>query len=737
MGTYYQQGMSMKLNRIAAAILCLNLPSQALADEAPASVVVVQGSRAGQLDERPALASRLELAPLEVPGSVSVVSRELIVARGARTLDEAVRLAVGVVQGGAPGSPSQSSSRGFTGGFVTYLYDGQRVAVPTMSARVQDTWNIERVEVLKGPSSLMAGDGAIGGAINFVSKRPDRATPSGEALLSYGSWDSVRAAVGINRPLGDASAVRLDYSRQQTDGHAHNRQRYDSLNVASTTLLGPGLVLDLSLQLLSDNARPYQGTALVPREFAAEPLDVAGDAAGRVVDRRMARINYNVDDAVMKADSAWSRATLGWTIAPGWKLSNAFSYYTAERDWRNAESNVFQAPRRIVRDLVGVWHDHDVLSNRVELAHQGTLGGMKHQFAAGIEYSRTRFTTLRNFSNGSAAAKAALAVDALQPLGGSYAAFYAEPALYAGAGNKTRFQTRIPSVALYAEDGLWLGERWLLVTGLRQDRVRLERDNVDLNTGAATRYAQRYSPKSMRAGLVFMADASTSLYAQHTSASAPVGSGNLLLLSAANAAFELSKGKQSEIGLKRAMLGGAVDATLAFYRIELDNILSRDASTPTLTVNNGKQSSRGVELSASWRATRQLGLGGNLAVLDAQFDRLIEAGNVSRAGKLPPNVARKSAALWADYRLAALPLSLGASLHYTGKRYANNANTLVMNGYAVADAHATWRLPEGDLSLRVRNLADREYAGWTGANANHQVMLGAPRSVDLTYHLKF
>lgn len=728
----------MKLNKLSSALLCLGPPLLAHADEAPLSVVVIDGVRSIQPAERAALSSRLDLAPLDVPASVSVVSRELLEARGARTLDEAVRLAVGVVQGGTPGSPSQSSSRGFTGGFVTYLYDGQRIAVPTMSARVQDTWNIERVEVLKGPSSLMAGDGAIGGAINFVSKRPDRANPGSEALLSWGSRSTWRLGAGVNAALGEASALRVDYSHQRSDGLAErNRQRYDSLNLSSTTQLRDDLSLDLSLQLLSDDIDAWQGTPLVPRAQAADPLAVVADAGGRVVDRRLARVNYNVRDAVMQADSAWSRATLNWAIAPGWKLSNALSYYTADRDWCNAESHVYRAPGRIVRDLVRVTHDHQVLANRIDLSHNGSLAGMRHQFAIGLDYSRTSFSTNRGFSNGTAATDAVLSVDALAPQSGSYDAFSAIGALYAGAGNRTRFATRIPTLAVYAEDALWLSENWLLVTGLRQDRVRLERDNLDLESGLRTRYAQRYSPRSLRAGLVYKVGADTSLYAQRTDAAAPVGSGNLLLLSAANAAFDLSKGTQSEIGVKGAALGGTLDYTLALYRIQLDNMLTRDAGAPTLTVNSGQQSSRGIELSGNWRASRQLSVGGNLAVLDAQYDRLIEAGNVSRAGNLPPNVAKRSAALWADYRLGALPVKLGGSLQYTGERFANAANTLALRGYATADVYAAWRVGPGELTARVRNLNDKEYASWSGVSANNQVMLGEPRSADLTYHVKF
>lgn len=113
-----------------------------------------------------------------------------------------------------------------------------------MSARTQDTWNYERIEVLKGPASIMYGEGAIGGAINFVTKRPDRSNSVSEALLSYGSFGALRAGFGINRPIGETSAIRIDYSHQQTDGFIdRNKQKYDHLTMAFATALSRDVTL--------------------------------------------------------------------------------------------------------------------------------------------------------------------------------------------------------------------------------------------------------------------------------------------------------------------------------------------------------------------------------------------------------------------------------------------------------------------------------------------------------------
>ena len=226
--------------------------------------------------------------------------------RGARTLEEALRGAVGVSAGGNPGSPGLASTRGFSGGLLNYLYDGTRVSTPTMSNRPQDTWNYERIEVLKGPASVLFGEGALGGAINFVTKRADRNNPGQEAMLAWGSFGSVRAGLGAGGALGESGAFRIDVSHHQNDGWIErNAQRLDHLTSSASFNLSSTLKLDLSVDALQDDIQTYWGTPLVPAAFASRPTTVVSDAGGRVIDRSLARTNYNVGNGIMNADSVW------------------------------------------------------------------------------------------------------------------------------------------------------------------------------------------------------------------------------------------------------------------------------------------------------------------------------------------------------------------------------------------------------------------------------------------------
>ena len=297
--------------------------------------------------------------------------------------------------------------------------------------------------------------------------------------------------------------------------------------------------------------------------------------------------------------------------------------------------------------------------------------------------------------------------------------------------------TGISTTAFFAEDALKLNPAWSIVAGLRTDRIRLERSIEDLNTVSNSAFGANFTSNSIRLGTVFDIASDTALYAQYSNAAAPVGTANLLVFSASNSSFPLTRGKQFEVGIKQSLKAARIDWTLALYQIEQTNVLSRDATNPAITVNNGQQSSRGIEIAAAWRANRNWTLSGNLAALDARFDTLIEAGGVSRIGNTPPNVPERTANLWIDYRFDTMPLSLGAGLNQVGPMYTNNANTVKINGYTLIDLYASWRVKPMLLTFRVRNLFDTLYASWAGANANNQVMLGAPRTLEVMARFEF
>lgn len=693
------------------------------------SIVGGQDRDSLQLDNRSTSASRLGLTLRETPASVEILSQDVIQERGARTLSEALRGAAGMAGGGTPAAPTTLSMRGFTN--VLYLYDGVRMSGAGVTNRVEDTWNYERIEVLKGPASVLQGDSAIGGIVNFQTKRPDRGNPSREALLSYGSYGSTRAAVGLGGAVGETGAYRIDYSRNDSRIGTidRNSEKLEHLTTGLSFDVARATRLDLSFDYARDDGHAYWGTPLIPRSLSTEPTSVVSTPDGRVVDRRIARNNYNILDDSNQSEAYWLRARLTHRLTPEWTLRNELTANKVDRLWRNSESAVFTAPASITRDQTTIAHDQHYLSNRLDASHQGRLAGMANKFVVGGEISKTDFDNTRRFSNGSATTAASLRVPLFDPVVGRY---NDDPALMAGGGNRTNFTSDVRSTSVFAEDSLKLTPAWTLVGGLRHDRVEVDRSVTDLNLGTFTAFGTKYSANSVRLGTVFDLSRESSVYAQYTNATIPVGS--LFLLSAGNSVFPQSKGRQLEVGFKQSL--ASVEWTAAAYHITLDNVLSRDPNNANVTINNGQQSSRGVELAAAWRATKQLTLSGNVAALDARFDTLTEAGGVSRMGNTPPNVPERIVNLFANYQFKDVPLSLFLSVNRTGKMYTDNANQIRINGYTTADAAASWRVKPVLLTFRVRNLTDKLYASYTG-RATSQVLIAPQRTFELSAKYEF
>jgi iron complex outermembrane receptor protein len=696
--------------------------------------ITVEGSRDASslhLEGSSGTASRLGLSVRETPASVEILSQDAIQQRGARTFSEALRGMAGLSGGGPPSSPTTLSTRGFTS--LMYLYDGVRSSGAGVTNRVQDTWNYDRIEVLKGPASVLDGEGAIGGVVNFVTKRPDRDNPHKEALLSYGSYGTTRAAFGFGGALGDASAYRIDYSRNDTKVGTieRNGERIDHFTSGLALDLGGSVKLDLSFDYLRDNNDAYWGTPLVPRSFATQPTNVVSTPDGRVIDRRTARNNYNVLDDDNASETYWLRARLTGQLDGGWSWRNEFSANKSNRVFRNSESATFVAPASIARDQTLITHDQDFWLDRFDATHKGTIGGMDNRFVVGGEYSETRFGSQRRFSNSSAATASLLRVPVFDPYLGF---FNDDPALSVGGGNRTNTLSKVKVTSLFVEDALKPMRNLTLVGGLRHDRTEVDRAITDLNLGSYTRFGASYRSTSGRIGAVYDLTPQSSIYAQYTNATLPVNS--LFLLSASNAAFPMSRGRQAEVGFKQSLPEANLEWTAAAYKIELDNVLSRDPDNAANTVNNGRQSSRGLELSAVWKPTREWTLAGNLAALDARFDTLVEAGNVSRVGKTPPNVPERVANLFATYRPDNSKFGYFVSLNRTGPMFTDTANQIRINGYTTMDAAVSYRLKNALLSLRVRNLTDKLYATWVG-RATSQVLLAPRRTFEVSAKFDF
>ena len=233
-----------------------------------APTVVVQGTRTYPegtgtlgLQEQSSGSSRLGVTLREIPASVEVITQQTMQERGLRTVSEAIQAATGVTVNDLGVNPGAFSMRGFSNQQIRLLFDGLSLEPTGFTTRPRDSWNLDRIEILKGPASVVYGEGAVAGMVNLVTKRPVREAQGSEAFLSYGSFNTVRAGVGSGGTLGtDKLHYRVDLSYQNGDSYLGPQGTpFTFWNMTSAVLydVTSRLSVELSFDIAYDRQRPY------------------------------------------------------------------------------------------------------------------------------------------------------------------------------------------------------------------------------------------------------------------------------------------------------------------------------------------------------------------------------------------------------------------------------------------------------------------------------------------------
>jgi len=688
--------------------------------------------------------SRLDLPPLETPAAIYAISSEDLIARGANQVEEAVRTMPGAYAGGTPEAPSGFLVRGFSNNQIVLLRDGIYAGPAGMITRPQNSFNLQSIELLSGPSSVLYGQGAVGGTINEVTK-PATFTPvKVDGFASYGSFNTYLLGVGAGGQIKPSIAFRGDLSYSSSDGFVKGNHS-DSLNGTGSLLwkISPRLNVRFSMDALKDNLPSAYGTPYVPASFGTQPLQgVVQTSDGTVLDARMRYNNYNVADGIDDALSFLTRGSLHWEPLEGFSVTNEFYYYHANRYWRDADSYQFLGPNSgqtdangtlipgnvIARDRFHVYHKENLPGDTLNAALTRKLFGLQNKLSGGFQYYNVSFLRSRGFPN----ATYADYVDPFNPSRGSYGNF-------AGDFPSRVSPTTLNDRAGFFEDALTLTRGLTLVTGIRFESVYLNRLNF-LQNGtlqASTSFSNTYNATNYRAGLVYHVTSWLTGYGQFSTGEDPAGSSNIFLVNASQN-FKLSSSTQGELGLKSILPHGFGEATLAVYSISRNNILTQTALD--VVSNVGSQRSRGVEFSSVLRPMRLFTINLNTAYTNSKFGYFLDTSTqASYSGNHPPNVPDVTANVFVTKdRIAGLPLDVGGGLHYAGTRYADFANRTRLLGYTTCDVfanvHITGKLT---LGIRGRNISDKAYGLWADTSYPGELLLGAPRSVEVSVRTHF
>ena len=695
--------------RASMAMLALTIQVGTANAQSTVSGVEVMGGRTGSLNlkETAATGSRLGLKAIETPASIEILSGDAIRARGDISLANAISRSTGIVQQNDPGNGSTASfaARGFSGvGSVMTLFDGMRLFVGAGTVTFPfDPWTVEQVEVLRGPASVLFGQGALGGAVNIIPKRPKPGMAAYDVQAAYGSNQTYRLALGAGGPISPNLSYRVDVSRNDSQGYVE-RGGSESLALSGSVRWQPSDTLSFVL------SNDYGDQS--PMKYFGTPL-INGAIDGRTRD-----LNYNVADARMRFKDNMTQLRTEWSVTDGLRVRNAIYRLTSDREWRNAETYIYDPPgRRIERtDYIPILHDQMQWGDTVDVSVQHDLGTLKNTFVIGAEFNKVQFQHTNDGFPGTTTF-----LDPFRPDPGNY--------IIKEASFIPRYRTKTGQYGIFAEDQLKLTDQLSLVGGMRFDSYHVRRLNLLTNVEQVNRTLDNIG---YRLGVVYAPNSNTSFYAQYATGSDPLGS--LITTSAGQAPFELSTGRQWEAGIKGLFLGGRGEWTVAAYDIVKNKLLTRDRANPTVQVQVGQRSSKGVEASLAVKLGAGWSVEANGTVLDANYDDFTEIVGgvpVSRKGLTPPDTPEKSANIWLSWAFAPNWRVYGGA-RYVGRQFGDNGNDprLILPSYTAADAGVEWEVrPNLALNLQLFNALDEIYA--TSSYGNTQWILARPRAAEL------
>jgi len=630
---------------------------------------------------------------IETPQSVGVVTRDQIDDQAATTVSQALRYTAGVLPEVRPtGRYDSVFVRGFGGqgagaAYVNFL-DGLRqqrgisYAVPTV-----DPWLLERIEVLRGPASVLYGQTGSGGIVNLVSRRPT-AVPVHEIRLEAGTDGLLQTAFDFGGPVTEDGTFLY-----RLTGIGRIAQTQYDYNEEQRIAVAPALTWkpsdDTTLTVLGNyqyepeggfyNFAPAVGTVL-PNRFGRLPSSFfSGDPNYNLFQRRQASIGYQFEH---RFDDTWT-------------VRQNFRYQHIDAEFQAVSGRALMANQRTLsRSIVHAIEHADTLALDNQAQASFSTGGLDHTLLLGVDWARS--SAKRRLGNGTAGVSA---LDIFAPV---YFQNFAEPAL----ATTGQIQDQL---GFYAQDQVALG-KLRLTLGLRQDFASSE-----TNTRATGRNAsQEDSAFTWRAGALYLFDNGLAPYASYSTSFLP-NAGTTSPARGGNP-FDPTTGEQYEAGLKFQPNGSNSYIQAALFHITQQDVLTPDPAATAFSIQTGEIRSRGFELEGRASLSDNLSLIAAYAYTDAEVTSSTVAGVT---GKRVPQVPEHSGSAWADYRFRDGPLSglgLGAGIRYVGATQGNDTNSFRVPAFTLYDAAVRYDLGAlredlkgAEVTLNVSNLFDKDY----------------------------
>lgn len=684
-------------------------------------------------------------APLiDTPRSVTVIPQQVIQDAGATTLLEALRTVPGITFGAGEGG-NPNGDRPFIRGFDTQsslFVDGIR----SSGSQTRETFDIDQIEVTKGPSSAYTGRGSVGGSINLVSKLP-KAEDFRSGSIGVGTDNYLRGTLDLNESFDNGVVFRVAAMAHQNEIADRGGPDNQRLGIAPSLAFGVGedTTATLSYYHLDSDDTPESG---IPynNPFAAGTPNAALNGDGSPIN-----VPHDTYYGWLARDFQRQQTDIGSVMVEhrfdnGFKLRNTARYARSTNDylWTQPDDSKgnFLLHDAIWRRSNSRVSTTRALTNQTDLSGAFATGAFSHTIAAGLEIAREQ--TDRDSDTFDAAS---LPYNSGDPATGACAVYgLGAPSQYwcttvrnpdphdPWLGETVRrldpIRTTTDTRAAWVFDTLDLSEQWLLNLGLRFDSFRTRATSSTQDVRNDSNYW------NYQVGVVYKPRENGSVYASYGTSSNPPGvdaGDGADAVSINNEDLEPEHSRNLELGTKWNFLDNRLSLTAALFRTEKTNArVAASRNAPQLNV--GKQRVDGIELGISGSLTDRWQVFGGYTHLDSELLKTAP-GDTASIGNQFPNTPENSATLWTTYAIAAR-FSIGGGAFYMDKVYGNTANTRFVPAYTRLDAMASWTINRcSSLRLNVQNLTDKYY--FDKAYAAHYASAAPGRSTTLTYDFRF
>ncbi|HDS1699181.1 MULTISPECIES: TonB-dependent siderophore receptor [Pseudomonas] len=681
--------------------------------------------------------SKKYTAPLrETPKSVTVIPQQVIRDTGATSLVDALRTTPGITFGaGEGGNPAGDRPiiRGFNAESDVFV-DGMR----DVASQSREIFNVESIEVAKGPGSAFTGAGSTGGSLNLVTKTA-KLGDSYNGGFTWGSDQTKRTTLDLNKQLTDTSAFRLNLMKHEANVAGRDDVDVSRWGVAPSFAFGLGTdtrvtvgYYHLKTDDMPDYGIPLNRSATRSKYNVDGPAHVDRDnfygLNGRDYrktsnDSGTIRIEHDLNENLTLSNSfRMSRSTLDYIVTnPDDSKGNV------------ANGTVYRATKNRNSTSKG-W------VNQTDLSAKFNTGFIEHSLVTGLEFTYSD-THNRGYVVTSAAGTGTVCTPALLASGDCTSLY--DPSPDDGwSGTITDSQaftdTNTKTSAAYVFDTLTFNEQWSLNLGLRYDDYQTKSSGY--STGGRGSVAGDFSRENnahlwnYQVGVVYKPLPNGSIYAAWSTSSNPSGetSGNGgLELAANNSNLDPERNRNYEIGTKWDFFDDNLSLTAALFRTDKTNARVTDPDNATYQVLDGEQRVQGVELTYSGNLTSKWKVYGGYTYMESE---IVKTSTAANEGNHMPSTPRNNFTFWSTYDI--IPqLTVGAGATFVDSRFGDEANSVEVPSYWRYDAMATYRLTKNvDLQLNVQNLTDKRYFDQVFATHYAHVAPGRTALMSANFH---